>query len=66
VGKNKYTIRKYDGDDIYSWAIFKTEDVRGIRGVVFHGQAKPIDCGLDKDTATWRKNALNTNAKNTS
>ena len=59
MAKNKYTTRKYDGDDMYSWAVFKSEDVKGTRGVVFYGQARPIDCGLDRQTAIGRKNALN-------
>jgi hypothetical protein len=48
---SKYTTRKYNGDDCYSWAVFKASDVKGIRGVVFCGQARPVACGLDRQTA---------------
>lgn len=56
--KNKLTIRKYDGDDIYSWAVFKIEDVKGTRGVVFYGQAKPLVCGCSRSEASYHKKEL--------
>ena len=56
--KNKLTIRKYNGDDIYSWAVFKVEDVKGIRGVVFYGQAKPLVSGCSRNEARYYKDKL--------
>lgn len=48
----KYTIRKYNGDDLYSWAVFRKDSIpKGHRGVVFYGQAEPILCGLGKREA---------------
>lgn len=49
--KQEYSIRKFDGDSIYSWAVFRKNDVKGTRGVVFYGQAKPVVCGLSKSQA---------------
>ena len=36
----QFTTRKFDGDDSYSWAVFRKEDLpSGHRGIVFYGQA---------------------------
>ena len=59
----KYTTRKYDGDDQFSWAVFKSEDVKGTRGVVFYGQAKPIVCGLSRGEAKYQKEVLERRSK---
>jgi len=50
--KKKYTIKKYDGDDQYSWAIFKTQNVKGKGNIIFYGEAKPIVCGLPRSEAS--------------
>jgi|3_EtaG_2_1085321.scaffolds.fasta_scaffold239047_2 hypothetical protein len=50
--KKKYTIRKYDGDDCYSWAVFRKADIpKGRRGILFYGEATPIVCGFSKPEA---------------
>ena len=56
----KFLIRKYDGDDRYSWAVFRKQDLpKGHRGVVFYGEAKPLVCGLDRTQATaWRRDLM--------
>lgn len=54
----KLTVKKFDGDDSYSWAVFKAEDVRGIRGVVFYGQARPLVSGCSRAEANYHKNKL--------
>ena len=57
--KPKYTIRKYDGDDSYSWAVFRKSDIpKGRRGVVFYGEATPRYCGLSRDQANHYKRTL--------
>ena len=57
--KNQYTIRKYDGDDCYSWAVFRKADLpKGSRGVVFYGEATPRICGLSRDQARYHKDML--------
>lgn len=49
--KNKYTIRKYNGDDRYSWAVFRMEDVKGLGMQIFYGEATPIVCGESRSCA---------------
>jgi hypothetical protein len=53
--RSEYTIRKFDGDDMYSWAVFYKRDVAGTRGVVFYGQAKPRVCGCGRSEAMYYK-----------
>jgi hypothetical protein len=57
--KTKYVVKKYDGDDIYSWAVFKAEDVKGLGNQIFYGDAKPIVCGESKSSATATRDRLN-------
>ena len=47
----KYRVMKYDGDDIYSYAIFRAADVKGMTSPIFYGQAKPIVAGLSRSEA---------------
>ena len=54
----KYTCRKYDGDDLYSWAVFKSKDVKGTRGVIFYGEATPIVSGCSRNEANYYKKSL--------
>lgn len=56
--KQKYSVKKYDGDDSYSYAVFKSEDVRGMSNPIFYGDAKPIYCGLDRHQASYYKKQL--------
>ena len=56
--KAKYAVKKFDGDDMYSYAVFRADDVRGIRGVVCYGQARPIVSGCSRKEATARKQKL--------
>lgn len=44
MAKPKYTIRKYEGDDHYSWALFK--------------DGYPIMTGMSMAEARWRRDAL--------
>lgn len=54
----KFAIRKFDGDDLYSWAVFYAEHVKGKRGVIFWGEAKPVVSGLSKSEANSYKKRL--------
>lgn len=55
----KYTIRKFDGDDSYSWAVFKKSDLpKGHRGIVFWGEARPIVSGCSRCQANSYKKSL--------
>ena len=55
---NRYTIKKYDGDDQYSWAVFLAEEVKGMRSPIFWGQATPLVCGLSRKSATYERDRL--------
>lgn len=51
-----HTIRKFDGDDRLSWAVFKKRDLpKGRKGVIFHGEARPIVSGLGRSEAEFYK-----------
>ena len=55
----KYTIRKYDGDDCYSWAVFRKDSLpKGHRGPVFYGDARPVYSGLSREQARYFKDIL--------
>ncbi|MHA1952132.1 MAG: hypothetical protein ACW987_19990 [Candidatus Thorarchaeota archaeon] len=54
----KYTTRKYEGDDAYSWAIFRAQDVKGMRGIIFYGDAQPVMTGLSMTEARSRAKRL--------
>lgn len=56
--KSKYTIRKYDGDDAYSYSVFRAEDVKGVSSPVFYGRIKPIYSGLSMPEAQYYKRIL--------
>ena len=38
-------IKKYNGDDQYSYAIFRKKDVTGLGNVIVEGQATPLITG---------------------
>ena len=54
----KYSIKKFNGDDQYSWAVFRAQDVRGMRSPIFYGQARPVVSGLDRSEAQYHKRQL--------
>ena len=57
----KYTARKYMGDDRYSWAVFRSEDIpKGHRGVVCNPNIRPVVSGLCSREARYQKDKLNT------
>jgi len=57
--KVEYTARKYDGDDVYSWAVFRKDHLRkGHRGIVFSGEARPVISGLSRSEASYHKKQL--------
>ena len=57
--KPQYTIRKFNGDDSYSWAVFRKSDIpKGHRGTIFFGEARPIYSGLTRSSAKYYKNIL--------
>ena len=55
----KYIIRKFEGDDSHSWAVFKKSDLpKGHRGIVFRGEARPIVSGCSRYEASSYKKSL--------
>ena len=49
-----FTARKFNGDDQYSWAVFRKGDLpRGHRGIVFFGQAQPVVSGMSQSEARF-------------
>jgi len=55
---SKYSIRKFDGDDEDSWAVFFTDRIKGLGKIIFYGKASPIVCGLNKEDAKYHKKSL--------
>ena len=59
MAKAKYVVRKFDGDDAYSWAVFLKDDLpKGHRGIVFYGEARPIVNGCSRNQANSYKKDL--------
>jgi hypothetical protein len=56
--KQKYSIKKFNGDDIYSWAVFRAQDVKGMRSPIFFGDAQPVMSGMDRNEARYQKTRL--------
>jgi hypothetical protein len=54
----KYRVLKYNGDDIYSWAVFRAQDVKGMRSPIFYGDAQPVMSGMDRNEARYQKTRL--------
>ena len=54
----KYSVKKFNGDDIYSWAVFRAQDVKGMRSPIFYGQAKPVVSGCSRMEANGYKRRL--------
>lgn len=56
---SKFTIKKFDGDGAYDWAVFRKSDLpHGHRGVVFYGEASPIVSGCSKQEAEHYKRSM--------
>jgi len=56
--KGKYTIKKYMGDDSYSWAVFRAGDVKGMRSPICDPFVRPVVSGLDRSEAKYHKSQL--------
>jgi hypothetical protein len=54
----KFSIKKYNGDDQYSWAVFRAQDVKGMRSPIFYGDARPVMSGMDRNEARYQKTRL--------
>ena len=54
----KYTIKKFMGDDSYSWAVFRAADVKGMRSPICDPFIRPVVSGLDRSEAQYHKRQL--------
>ena len=54
---NKFRIMKFDGDDMYSWAVFYAKDVKGMRSPIC-GSPNPIVGGMVREEAAHYKRQL--------
>ena len=57
----KFIIKKYDGNDPYSWAIFRAKDVAKLGKQIFYGQAQPLVSSCSKEEAKHHKRGLEKN-----
>ena len=56
----KFVYRKYMGDDCYSWAVFRKDDIpKGHRGIVCDYDIQPVVNGLSRDSARSIAESLN-------
>ena len=56
----KYSIKKFMGDDQYSWAVFRAQDVRGMRSPICDPFVFPVMSGLTRADAQYHKKSLET------
>jgi len=54
----KLRVMKFNGDDMYSYAVFRAADVKGKRSPIFAGDARPICAGMSKMEAAAHKARL--------
>lgn len=54
----KIVVRRFGGDDEFSWACFEANDVKHIKGIIAAEQAVPIISGLNKQMANHHKYVL--------
>lgn len=60
--KVKLAVRRFEGDDTFSWAVFYANDVNNLRGqIVQYGDAEPILCGVGKQEADRYKTEMEKN-----
>ena len=57
MGKSNFVLRKFDGDDCYSWAVFRRVDIpKGHRGPIFSGEGiTPVVNGCSRAQANSYK-----------
>lgn len=61
---SKFTTRKFEGDDCYSWAVFYKADLpKGHRGIAFYHDARPVVSGMSRSSAQHAAKRLNAEKK---
>ncbi len=58
-----YTIKKFMGDDSYSWAVFRSSDVKGMRSPICDPFIRPVVSGLSRSEAQGYKKRLQAEGK---
>ncbi len=58
-----FTIKKFNGDDQYSWAVFRSKDVKEMRSPIFLGDARPVMSGLTRADAQYHCKQLKAQSK---
>jgi len=53
-----YTIKKFMGDDQYSWAVFRSKDVKGMRSPICDPYIEPVMSGMDRQEAAYQRDVL--------
>lgn len=55
--KRKLVVRKYDGDDRYSYAVFYADEIKHLPtvGPIMYWQAEPLASGLTRSSALHEK-----------
>ncbi len=59
----KYTIKKFMGDDSYSWAVFRAADVKGQRSPICDPFVRPVVSGLSRSEAQGYKKRFEAEGK---
>ena len=55
----KYSIKKFMGDDQYSWAVFRAQDVKGMRSPICDPFITPVMNGMGRREAQYQRDRLN-------
>jgi hypothetical protein len=63
TNKNRFTIKKFDGDSAGSYAVFRKADVKGRGSIIFWGEAQPIYCGLTRREAEYYRSQCDAQEK---
>ena len=53
-----YTIKKFMGDDQYSWAVFRSKDVKGMRSPICDPYIEPVMSGMGRQEAAYQRDVL--------
>ena len=53
-----FTIKKFMGDDQYSWAVFRSKDVKGMRSPICDPYIRPVMSGMDRREAAYQRDVL--------
>ena len=58
-----FTIKKFMGDDSYSWAVFHAKDVKGMRSPICDPYIRPVINGMTRADAQYHCKVLKARSK---